>query len=228
MIEPIILYEDNFLICVIKPIGVPTQPDKTGDMDMVTLLNSHLQKKGEIKPHIGLIHRLDRPVGGVLLFSKKEEIDVLLSKMIQDNKIKKEYLAVVCGKAKEQQILEDYLQKNGVTNISFVVKEKTANSKKAVLTYEKMQMIEKEDKYYSLLKIELKTGRHHQIRVQLSHAGIPIWGDQKYNTLQKWKKGTTIALWSYRLTLKHPKTNENMVWECLPKQEPFSKFTIFE
>lgn len=228
MIEPVVLYEDEFLICVVKPVGIPTQPDKTGDIDMVTLLNDYLKRRGEQKPHIGLVHRLDRPVGGILLFSKKEEINALLSKMIQKNKIKKEYLAVVCGKANNQQILENYLQRNGKTNTSSVVKEKTVNSKKAVLTYEKMQMIKEEDKYYSLLKIELKTGRHHQIRVQLSYAGIPIWGDQKYNTLQKWKKGTATALWSYRLTLKHPKTNKNMTWKYLPKQEPFSKFTIFE
>lgn len=228
MIEPIILYEDDFLICVVKPVGMPTQPDKTGDIDVVTFLNSYLQKIGEKNPHIGLIHRLDRPVGGVLLFSKRKEVDNQISQMMQENKIKKEYLAVVCGKTNKEGILENYLQKNGKTNISSVVKEKTANSKKAVLTYKKMQMIKEEDKYYSLLKVKLKTGRHHQIRVQLSHAGIPIWGDQKYNTLQTWKRGTVPALWAYRLTFKHPRTNKDIVLQCLPKQEPFSKFTIFE
>lgn len=148
--------------------------------------------------------------------------------MVQQNQIKKEYVAVVCGKAKQQETLENYLQKNGKTNLSFVTEEKNRNSKKAVLTYQTMQIIEEEEQYYSLCKIRLETGRHHQIRVQLAHVGLPIWGDQKYNTLQKWKKGTMIALWAYRLTLEHPKTKEKLILQSIPKQEPFSKFTVFE
>lgn len=221
MIEDTILYEDDFLICVVKPPGVPTQPDKTGDIDLLTALRRYLKND-----RIDLVHRLDRPVGGVLLFSKKKEAK--LSQMIQQNQIKKEYFAVVCGKAKQQETLENYLQKNGKTNLSFVTEEKNGNSKKAVLTYRTMQIIEEEKQNYSLCKIKLETGRHHQIRVQLAHAGLPIWGDQKYNTLQKWKKGTMIALWAYRLTLEHPKTKEKLVLQSIPKQEPFSKFTVFE
>lgn len=185
MIQPVILYEDEFLICAVKPDGIPTQPDKTGDMDMVTILTYYLKEKKYQNPYIGLIHRLDRPVGGILLFSKNKDIDYKLAKMLQENKIKKEYLAVVCGKAKQTDTLEDYLLKNGKLNLSFVVDQKVKNSKKSVLTYKKIQILNEEEKYYSLLKIKLLTGRHHQIRVQLSHAGIPIWGDQKYNLLQK-------------------------------------------
>ena len=218
MIEDTILYEDDFLICVVKPPGVPTQPDKTGDIDILTALHRYLKNDT-----IDLVHRLDRPVGGVLLFSKKKEAK--LSQMVQQNQIKKEYVAVVCGKAKQQETLENYLQKNGKTNLSFVTEEKNRNSKKAVLTYQTMQIIEEEEQYYSLCKIRLETGRHHQIR---AHVGLPIWGDQKYNTLQKWKKGTMIALWAYRLTLEHPKTKEKLILQSIPKQEPFSKFTVFE
>ncbi len=221
MIEDTILYEDDFLICVVKPPGVPTQPDKTGDIDILTALHRYLKNDT-----IDLVHRLDRPVGGVLLFSKKKEAK--LSQMVQQNQIKKEYVAVVCGKAKQQETLENYLQKNGKTNLSFVTEEKKKKKKKAVLTYQTMQIIEEEEQYYSLCKIRLETGRHHQIRVQLAHVGLPIWGDQKYNTLQKWKKGTMIALWAYRLTLEHPKTKEKLILQSIPKQEPFSKFTVFE
>ncbi|MEY8320053.1 RluA family pseudouridine synthase [Lachnospiraceae bacterium 46-61] len=228
MINPTILYEDNDLICVIKPAGIPTQPDKTGDKDVMTFLNGYLENKKEENSHIGLIHRLDRPVGGVLLFSKNKYINSKLSQMMQQNKIKKEYLAIVCGKANQEGTLENYLQKNGRTNLSFVVDKQTINSKKAVLSYNRMQTIKENQDYYSLLNINLKTGRHHQIRVQLAYAGIPILGDQKYNTLQQWKKGTSIALWCYRLTFKHPKTNQNTILQCIPKQEPYSKFTIFE
>lgn len=228
MISPIILYEDNDLICVVKPVGMPTQPDKTGDMDVMTFLNAYLEKEKKENLYIGLIHRLDRPVGGILLFSKNKYINSKLSQMMQQNKIKKEYLAVVCGKTKQKGILENYLIKNGKTNLSFVVDKQTMNSKKAILSYNRIQTIKENQEYYSLLNIKLKTGRHHQIRVQLSYAGIPIWGDQKYNTLQQWKKGTTIALWSYKLTLNHPITNQNIVLQYIPKQEPYSKFAIFE
>lgn len=228
MTEPIILYEDEFLICVVKPSGIPTQPDKTGDMDMVTFLNQYLNEQKCKTSYIGLIHRLDRPVGGILIFSKKKSIDYKLYRMLQENKIKKDYLSVVCGNAKQRDILENYLLKNGKTNLSFVVDKKVKNAKKSVLTYEKLQMIKEEGQYYSLLKITLLTGRHHQIRVQLSYAGIPIWGDQKYNLLKKWQKGNILALWAYQLIFKHPITNKDILLKYFPNNEPFSRFTIFE
>lgn len=228
MIKPVIVYEDEFLICAVKPAGIPTQPDKTGDMDMITVLNNYLRKKKCQNSYIGLIHRLDRPVGGILLFSKNRDIDYRLARMLQENNIKKEYLAVVCGEAEQTDKLENYLLKNGKLNLSFVVGEEVKNAKKSVLTYKKVQMINDEQKYYSLLRIILLTGRHHQIRVQLSHAGIPIWGDQKYNSLQKWEKGNIIALWAYQLSFRHPITNKNMLLQYLPKNDPFSRFTIFE
>lgn len=128
MIKPVIVYEDEFLICAVKPAGIPTQPDKTGDMDMVTVLNNYLKEKRYQNPYIGLIHRLDRPVGGILLFSKNRDIDYRLAKMLQENKIKKEYLAVVCGETKQTDKLENYLLKNGKLNLSFVVDKEDRKS----------------------------------------------------------------------------------------------------
>lgn len=220
--QPMILYEDSFLLCVIKPSGMPAQPDKTGDMDILTFL----QQK-EKSNAIGLIHRLDRPVGGVMLFAKTKEAEGILSQMVQKKQIKKEYFAVVCGKANEKEKLEDYLLKNGRTNLSSVVDKNTKGAKKAVLSYDRKEVLEEGDCFLSLLKIELETGRHHQIRLQLSQRGLPIWGDQKYNTIQKMKKGTKIALWSYSLTFLHPKTGEILFIKAIPEGEPFSKFTNF-
>lgn len=220
--QPMILYEDSFLLCVIKSSGMPAQPDKTGDMDILTFL----QQK-EKSNAIGLIHRLDRPVGGVMLFAKTKEAEGILSQMVQKKQIKKEYFAVVCGKANEKEKLEDYLLKNGRTNLSSVVDKNTKGAKKAVLIYDRKEVLEEGDCFLSLLKIELETGRHHQIRVQLSQRGLPIWGDQKYNTIQKMKKGTKIALWSYSLTFLHPKTGEILFIKAIPEGEPFSKFTNF-
>ncbi len=220
--QPMILYEDSFLLCVIKSSGMPAQPDKTGDMDILTFL----QQK-EKSNAIGLIHRLDRPVGGVMLFAKTKEAEGILSQMVQKKQIKKEYFAVVCGKANEKEKLEDYLLKNGRTNLSSVVDKNTKGAKKAVLSYDRKEVLEEGDCFLSLLKIELETGRHHQIRVQLSQRGLPIWGDQKYNTIQKMKKGTKIALWSYSLTFLHPKTGEILFIKAIPEGEPFSKFTNF-
>ena len=217
-----ILYEDSFLLCAIKPSGMPAQPDKTGDMDILTFL----QQK-EKNNTIGLIHRLDRPVGGVMLFSKTKEAEGILSQMIQKKQIKKEYFAVVCGKANEKEKLENYLLKNGRTNLSSVVDKNTKGAKKAVLSYDRKGVIEEGDYFLSLIKIELETGRHHQIRVQLSQRELPIWGDQKYNTIQKMKKGAKIALWSYSLTFLHPKTGEILFIKAIPGEEPFSKFTNF-
>ena len=220
--QPMILYEDSFLLCVVKPSGMPAQPDKTGDMDILTFL----QQK-EKSNAIGLIHRLDRPVGGVMLFAKTKEAEGILSQMVQKKQIKKEYFAVVCGKANEKEKLEDYLLKNGRTNLSSVVDKNTKGAKKAVLSYDRKEVLEEGDCFLSLLKIELETGRHHQIRVQLSQRGHPIWGDQKYNTIQKMKKGTKIALWPYSLTFLHPKTGEILFIKAIPEGEPFSKFTNF-
>ena len=209
-----ILYEDNHIIVVEKPPNVPSQSDKTEDEDILTIIKAYLKEKYH-KPgnvYLGLVHRLDRPVGGVMVFAKTSKAASRLSEQVRNKIFKKEYLAIVDGKPKEQQgILEDYLLKNQKNNVSKVVPENTKNAKYAKLEYKFIKY--NPDTDLSLLKIILHTGRHHQIRVQLSHGGHSICGDQKYGTRGR---GKQIALWAYQLTIQHPITREEMTFTDLP------------
>ena len=211
-----ILYEDNHIIVVVKPHNVPSQEDKTGDEDMLTIIKKYLKEKYN-KPgnvYLGLVHRLDRPVGGVMVFAKTSKAAARLSEQVRNKVFKKEYLAIVDGKLeKKQGTLEDYLLKNEKTNTSNVVKEGTKNSKYAKLDYEVLKY--NEEINLSLLKILLHTGRHHQIRVQLSNFGHSICGDQKYGTRGR---GKQISLWAHKLTLEHPITKEKMTFKGLPEE----------
>ena len=211
-----ILYEDNHIIVVEKPPNIPSQGDKTNDVDMLTIIKDYLKEKYN-KPgnvYLGLVHRLDRPVGGVMVFAKTSKAAGRLSEQVRNKTFKKEYLAIVDGKPKkEKDTLEDYLLKNEKTNTSKVVKEGTKNSKFAKLDYELLKYNEEID--LSLLKILLHTGRHHQIRVQLSNMGHGICGDQKYGTRGR---GKQISLWAYKLTIEHPITKENISFTDLPEE----------
>ena len=211
-----ILYEDNHIIVVVKPHNVPSQEDKTGDEDMLTIIKKYLKEKYN-KPgnvYLGLVHRLDRPVGGVMVFAKTSKAAARLSEQVRNKVFKKEYLAIVDGKLeKKQGTLEDYLLKNEKTNTINVVKEGTKNSKYAKLDYEVLKY--NEEINLSLLKILLHTGRHHQIRVQLSNFGHSICGDQKYGTRGR---GKQISLWAHKLTLEHPITKEKMTFKGLPEE----------
>ena len=210
-----ILYEDNHIIVAEKPPNIPSQSDKTEDEDMLTIIKQYLKEKYN-KPgnvYLGLVHRLDRPVGGVMVFAKTSKAASRLSEQVRNKTFKKEYLAIVDGKIDQQKgILEDYLLKNQANNISKVVKENTKNAKYAKLEYEVLKY--NEEINLSLLKILLHTGRHHQIRVQLSHFGHSICGDQKYGTRGR---GKQIALWAYQLTIEHPITKEKMSFRDLPE-----------
>lgn len=211
-----ILYEDNHIIVVEKPPNVPSQADKTEDVDMLTIIKKYIKEKYN-KPgnvYLGLIHRLDRPVGGVMVFAKTSKAAARLSDQVRNKIFKKEYLAIVDGKFKNQKgTLENYLLKNGKTNTSKVVNENTKNSKYAKLDYEVLKY--NEDIYLSLIKVLLHTGRHHQIRVQLSNINHSICGDQKYGTRGR---GKQIALWAYKLTIMHPITNEYITFIDLPER----------
>lgn len=224
-----IIYEDAQVIVCEKPPKVPSQGDSTGDKDMLTILTEHLQKQYKIKnPYIGLVHRLDRPVGGVMVFAKTKEANASLSKQIKDKSIKKKYLAVVSGKPLEEfGELRDFLYKQARLNMSKVVPPGTKDSKEAILNYRLLKTVD-DEKYgqLSLLEIELKTGRHHQIRVQLSHAGFGIWGDNKYNkSFVRNKEWTQIALWSHQLSFFHPKTKIIGTYNSNPSDIfPFSLF----
>lgn len=210
-----VLYEDNHIIVVVKPVNIPSQGDKTGDIDMLTIIKEYIKEKYN-KPgnvYVGLIHRLDRPVGGVMVFAKTSKAASRLSEQVRNKDFGKEYLAVVDGKFENKQgVLEDYLYKDERNNISKVVSKEKKNSKLAKLDYEVLKY--NEVKNLTLVRINLHTGRHHQIRVQLSHFGHSIFGDQKYGTRGQ---GKQIALWAYRLRILHPITKEEMVFECLPE-----------
>lgn len=210
-----IIYEDNHIIVVEKPPNVPSQSDKTEDEDMLTIIKAYLKEKYH-KPgnvYLGLVHRLDRPVGGVMVFAKTSKAAGRLSEQVRNKTFQKEYLAIVDGKpTKQQGILEDYLLKNQQKNMSKVVGENTKNAKYAKLEYQFMKYNPETD--LSLLKILLHTGRHHQIRVQLSHWGHSICGDQKYGTRGR---GKQIALWAYQLTIEHPVTKERMTFTDVPE-----------
>lgn len=210
-----ILFEDNHIIVVEKLPNIPSQSDKTGDIDMLTLVKEYIREKYN-KPgnvYLGLVHRLDRPVGGIMIFAKTSKAASRLSNQVREKKFKKVYLAVVDGKFENKNgELIDYLYKDERNNISKVVKKEKKNAKEARLDYEVIKY--DEIKNLSLVKIDLHTGRHHQIRVQLSNFGHSIFGDQKYGTRGK---GKQIALWAYKLIIEHPITNEKMVFKDLPE-----------
>ncbi len=211
-----VIYEDNHIIVVEKMPNIPSQSDKTGDIDMLTIIKQYLKEKYN-KPgnvYLGLVHRLDRPVGGVMIFAKTSKAAARLSEQVRDKVFKKEYLAIVDGKLEEKSgTLENYLLKNEKTNTSKIVKENTSNAKFAKLDYEVLKY--QEDINLSLLKIILHTGRHHQIRVQLSGMGHSICGDQKYGTRGR---GKQISLWAYKLQIEHPITKELMTFTDLPEE----------
>ncbi len=211
-----VLYEDNHIIVVEKKPNIPSQGDKTNDIDMLTIVKQYIKEKynkpGDV--YLGLIHRLDRPVGGVMVFARTSKAAARLSEEVRNKVFKKKYLTIVDGRFEKRiDILEDYLLKNEKNNLSKVVKEGTKNAKLAKLDYEEVTY--NEETNLSLLKINLHTGRHHQIRVQLSSRGHSICGDQKYGTRGR---GKQIALWAYSLTIIHPITKEEMTFESLPEK----------
>ena len=212
-----VLYEDNHIIVVEKPYNILSQSDITNDKDLLTMVKEYIKEKYN-KPgnvYVGLVHRLDRPVGGVMVFAKTSKAASRLSKEIVNNEFKKEYLAVVRGTIKEdKKTLIDYIKKEDDGN-SVITNEK--EGKYSELSYEVLDRIDD----MTLVKINLKTGRHHQIRVQFKNYGYPLCGDQRYGIEDK----TQIALFAYKLTFVHPVTKEMMEFKLLPKREGyFSKF----
>ena len=209
-----VIYEDNHIIVVEKIPNIPSQSDATGDVDMLTLVKDYIKEKYQ-KPgnvYIGLVHRLDRPVGGIMVFARTSKAASRLSNQIREKTFKKEYLAIVDGKMNNEGTLENYLYKDEKANTSKVVDKNKKNSKFAKLDYELLAY--DKEKNLSLIKINLHTGRHHQIRVQLANIGHSIYGDQKYGKRGKDKQ---IALWAYKITFEHPTKKEKISFESLPK-----------
>ena len=216
-----IFYEDNHLIVVEKEPNILSQADSTNDIDMVTLVKNYIKEKYN-KPgnvYLGLVHRLDRPVGGLMVFAKTSKAAARLSKQISNHTFKKTYLAVVRGKLlKEKGTYIDYLKKLDNGN-SIVTSEK--NGKLSELSYKVLDYNRANDT--TLVSINLKTGRHHQIRVQFSSRGYPLCGDQRYGK----NDHTQIALYAYKIEFQHPITKATMNFQNLSiKNEYLSKFTL--
>jgi len=212
-----IIYEDNHLLVVEKPINIPVQEDSSKDLDFLTLLKDFIKKRDN-KPgnvFLGLIHRLDRPVGGIMVFAKTSKCASRLSEQVRNRTFKKTYYAIVEGKVEEKGVLVDKLLKDTKNNIVKVDK----NGKESILDY---KLVEYKDNM-SLVKINLKTGRSHQIRVQFSSRGHALYGDQKYNSNSK--VGEQIALFANSITINHPITKEELTFELhLPNRKPWNIF----
>lgn len=214
-----ILFEDNHLLVVEKPRNLPVQKDASGDIDFQTMLKGYLKEKYN-KPgnvYLGIVHRLDRPVGGVMVFAKTSKAAARLTLQFKNGETIKKYYAVVHGLPAVSATLEDHLLK-GDKNFSRVVNEKTTGAKYAQLHY---NLLEQNDEL-SLLDIKLDTGRAHQIRIQLSSRQMPIWGDMRYGRMERGH----IALFAYSLSIVHPISKEPMHFALpLPSGMPWALFS---
>ncbi len=211
-----IIYEDEAVIVCRKPAGVAVQTKRLGQPDMESLLKNYRAGRGE-PPYIGVVHRLDQPVSGVMVFAKTKEAAAIMNRQIAAKAADKYYYAMVDGiPGRKKAALEDYLLRDGRTNTSAVVTKGTAGAKQAKLSYEVIET----GKDRAVLKICLETGRHHQIRVQLAQAGYPIVGDKKYNFKENIAPSVQpLALGAYKIGIKHPITRQKLEFEI---DKPFS------
>lgn len=210
-----ILFEDKHIVVCEKPAGVPVQTKSFGTPDMESMLKNHLSKSNNTgrPPYLAVIHRLDQPVSGILVFGRTKEAASKLNAQMQKDGFRKYYQAVLCGRLEpEKGVLTDYMVKDGRTNTSRICDRSTKDAKLAELSYETIYI--SEENSLSIVKIKLKTGRHHQIRVQMAGAGAPLWGDSKYNPEFVGKRGYfPIALRAYRLEFAHPITGKSLSFE---------------
>lgn len=221
----IILYEDNHIIVVMKPQNVPCCEDSSKDYDLLTAVKDYIKvtynKPGNV--YVGLIHRLDRPTGGIMVYAKSSKAAARLSEQLKAGDFEKKYFAVLVGSPREKKAtLTNYLKKNAVNNMVYVCGSTVEGAKFAELDY---KIIEEQDGL-SLADIRLHTGRSHQIRVQMSFLGTPVYGDMRYGG-EKAKKGY-LALWAYTLAFDHPVTKERMVFKLQPPKDikPWDTFDL--
>lgn len=220
-----VLYEDNHVLAVVKPVNVPTQEDASGDPDLLSLLKEDLKirhnKPGNV--FLGLVHRLDRPVGGAMIFAKTSKAASRLSESVRGRHFRKMYTAVLNGiPAAPQGRLTHYLLKDSRTNTVRAVRPGTAGAKEAILEY---RVLGQKDGL-SLVQIKLHTGRSHQIRVQMQAIGCPLYGDQKYGGSLS-RPGQQLALWSLLAGAPHPISKEDMSFHSLPPvQFPWSGWPV--
>ena len=216
-----ILYEDAHLVLCVKPVGVLSEDSEQGAC-MPALLRRHYREQG--KPdYIATVHRLDKIVGGVMLFSRRREVTGKLTAAVAEHRVTKEYLAVLRGHpAEASATLTDLLFRDASKNKSYVVKRMRKGVREASLEYVTLGSTEE----LTLVRVRLHTGRTHQIRVQFASRGLPLSGDRKYGASDApWP----IALWSYRLSFAHPQTSEAMTFACPPPDmAPWTRFTLPE
>jgi 23S rRNA pseudouridine1911/1915/1917 synthase len=212
-----ILYEDNHVIVILKKAGIPSQADKSGDIDALSMVKEYIKEKynkaGNV--YVGLVHRLDRMTSGIMVFAKTSKGASRLSENIRNGDFKKEYLACVEGKLELSltTTLKDYIVKDERNNLSKIVKSTHKGAKEALLEYTVIGHIVYKDKTYSYVKIKLYTGRHHQIRVQFSNMGHPLYGDIKYGG-----KSGNLALFAYKLSTYHPTKDELLEFVHYPEK----------
>ncbi|MGN1170485.1 MAG: RluA family pseudouridine synthase [Lachnospiraceae bacterium] len=234
-----IIYDDNSILVCYKPAGLPTQTASVMAPDMVSELKNYLRRSsgnGAVEPYVGLVHRLDQPVEGLLVFGKTQKAAATLSVQLNDGTLHKMYLAVTDGIPQEKEaVLTDYLLKDSRDNSSRVVPEGTKGAKRAELSYRVLSVetasateagsdggaIGQDN--LALLEIDLKTGRHHQIRVQMAHMGCPLLGDRKYGRASQTVRNP--ALCASRLVFRHPQTGREMKFAIEPEGEAFVFFT---
>lgn len=212
----IILHEDNHIIVVLKPQNVPSCEDESKDMDMLTMIKEYIREKynkqGNV--YLGLVHRLDRPTGGVMVFAKSSKAASRLSEQLRDGDFEKRYLAVTVGVPREEKAtLTHYMKKNAINNMVYVCPPTVQGAKFAELEY---NVLEKNSDL-ALVDVRLHTGRSHQIRVQMNAIGHPLYGDMRYGG-EKAKKGH-LALWAYYLSFTHPVSKERMVFRVQPPKD---------
>lgn len=223
MEDLIILHEDNHIIVVLKPQNVPSCEDESKDQDMLSIIKEYIKvtynKTGNV--YLGLVHRLDRPTGGVMVFAKSSKAASRLSEQMRDGDFEKRYFAVLVGTPKEEKAtLTHYMKKNAVNNMVYVCPPSVQGAKFAELEYNVLESAND----LSLVDVRLHTGRSHQIRVQMNAIGTPVYGDMRYGG-EKAKKGY-LALWAYYLSFTHPVSKERMVFRVQPPKDnnPWNQF----
>ncbi|MCL2598652.1 MAG: RluA family pseudouridine synthase [Firmicutes bacterium] len=226
---PMIVFEDNHIVVAIKPHNLPSQQDESGDFDMLSAIKAYIgdkyKKPGNV--FIGLVHRLDRPTGGLMVFARTSKAADRICEQIKQGEMGKKYMTVVQGVPKHKaDRLEHYLKKDTKNNLVTLATALEQDSKKAILDYKVLESNTDTNPAISLLQVQLHTGRSHQIRVQMRTIGHAVFGDTKYGSAVK--GGQNLALWAYELSFVHPTTKQNMRFVAYPSaiETPWNHFNM--